>query len=429
MKITHHKREDGIMNIRRIGSVARRIITVLIILAIGIGLVSCTLSTGTPDRSASDSESSLGTSSQTKEETEQSSNADNQTSFASGIKADVLDKADASFSETMLNVGQGLSILIKADGQNMIYDGGGRDFSSYVVAYLQKHNVTHLKYMFVSHYDEDHIAGLVGVLHTADVDTIVCPDYKADSKIYDSFAKAVQAGKSRIVHPFVGDTFSLGKATITVLGPDDYQDERENNRSIASKITYGSFSSVITGDAEYEEEDRILQTGMDVNTDLYVAGHHGSSNSSSDAFVRAMSPADAFISCGTGNSYGHPHKETLAIQKNAGCDIFRSDIQGEVTCFSDGTHFWFSSKPCNDWTPGSYSHTDTKERTSTESNNTSDKADEEGTEFVVNISSKKFHRPDCTAVEKIKEKNKQVISATRQKLIDEGYSPCGICNP
>ena len=100
----------------------------------------------------------------------------------------------ASFSLTMLDVGQGLSVLVQADGEYLLYDGGGRGASSYVVAYLQQHAVTELEWLAASHYDEDHISGLVGVLHTTPVEQALMPDYTTDTQIYQSL-QTVLGGK------------------------------------------------------------------------------------------------------------------------------------------------------------------------------------------------------------------------------------------
>lgn len=276
-------------------------------------------------------------------------------SSISGSQAKVTQSAaeSADYEETMLNVGQGLSILVKSNGHYMLFDGGSRSASSYVVAYLQQHNITKLDYVIASHYDEDHIAGLIGVLNTADVDTVICPDYTTDTQIYSSLMSAIAASGAKVIHPNVKDTYPLGNSTITILGPTSYDDRSDNNRSIAVRIDDNKFSSVITGDAEQQEEQEILNSGINLRTNLYVAGHHGSSNSSSSDFVKAMSPAYIFISCGKNNSYGHPHWEALRIFKDIGCKIFRSDDQGEVTCFSDGKKYWFSIEPSDDWTSGS----------------------------------------------------------------------------
>ena len=207
-----------------------------------------------------------------------------------------------------------------------------------------------------SHYDEDHIAGLVGVLSTTNVDRIICPDYTADTKIYQSFAKKEEESGAEIIHPVAGDEFRLGNASIKVLSADNSA-EFENDRSIAVQIVYGDFSVVITGDGSYDEEYRILRSKADIDSDVYVAGHHGSQYSSTTKFLKAVSPAYTMISCGAGNNYGHPTEEALKRIKACGSNLFRTDIQGEVTVYSDGDKYWFSQVPTDDWTPGEVSET------------------------------------------------------------------------
>lgn len=344
-------------------------------------------------------------------------------SSISGSQAKVTQSAaeSADYEETMLNVGQGLSILVKSNGHYMLFDGGSRSASSYVVAYLQQHNITKLDYVIASHYDEDHIAGLIGVLNTADVDTVLCPDYTTDTQIYSSFKSAVATSGAKVVHPSVKSTYSLGNSTITVLGPASYNDRTDNNRSIAIRIDNDKFSSIITGDAEHQEEQEMLNFGINLRTNLYVAGHHGSSNSSCSDFVKAMSPAYVFISCGKDNSYGHPHWEALSIFKDNDCKIFRSDDQGEVTCFSDGDKYWFSTKPSNNWTSGSGYSVNGKPAT------VKQESDSNTEEYIINTSTGKFHRPTCESVSSMNPKNKKQVTTTQSELISEGYSPCSNC--
>lgn len=339
-------------------------------------------------------------------------------------------ETDAPFEMTMLDVGQGLSLLIKADGKYMIYDGGGRARSSYVVSYLKKHGVTELQYLTASHYDEDHIAGLAGVLNTTKVDSVVCPDYQKDTKIYQSFINKEQQSGAKVIHPKTGYTLTLGNAAIKVLSVDNSA-EIENNRSIAMRVTYGNFSVIMTGDAESDEETRIIYNKYDIDSDVYVAGHHGSKNSSSSAFLNAVAPAYTFISCGADNSYGHPTEEALKHIKASGSKLYRTDVQGEVTVYSDGSKYWFSQNPCDNWTPGS-----TVEKSEIKSNTVSAGAafsnavaDASGTKYILNTRSKKFHYPYCNSVSKMSEKNKKASNESREQLINEGYQPCKNCNP
>lgn len=343
------------------------------------------------------------------------------------------DSESAPFSATMLNVGQGLSVLIQSDGHNMLYDGGNRAHSSYVVAYLQQHGIDFLDYMVASHYDEDHIAGLVGVLKTTPVSTILCPDYQADSKIYESFAKGEGTSGAQIEHPDAGEEYLLGDAKIEVL-QDDPSLEEANNKSIAVKISYGTFSMLLTGDAEQEAEEEMIRSEQDLHADLYVAGHHGSSSSSSQDFLTAVSPSYVWISCGADNSYGHPHKETMEKLEKDGIQMFRTDRQGEVSVYADGNSYWFSMAPSDDWKSGNEEMgaegqdstvTIAEAVTSGSEENNPESADT----YILNTHTLKFHQTDCEAVEKMSERNKEVSHLSREELIKEGYSPCGACRP
>lgn len=127
---------------------------------------------------------------------------------------------NAPFSMTMLDVGQGLSLLFQCDGKYMLYDGGGSERSSYVVSCLQEHDISDIDLMIASHYDEDHIAGLIGVLKTTTVQTIIDPDYTVDGYIYDSFLSAQSESGATVIHPNAGDQFSLGNAVVQIIHED-----------------------------------------------------------------------------------------------------------------------------------------------------------------------------------------------------------------
>ncbi|WP_298729928.1 ComEC/Rec2 family competence protein [uncultured Subdoligranulum sp.] len=326
---------------------------------------------------------------------------------------------DAPFSLTMLDVGQGLSVLVQAGGEYLLYDGGGRGASSYVVAYLQQHGVSELEWLVASHYDEDHISGLVGVLHTTPVEQALMPDYTTDTQIYQSLQNVLAEKVVPVISPTQGDTFSLGSAEIQIVGPKDYDYDSDNSNSLCLRIEYGDVRCLLTGDAEQDAEQDMVNSGQDLACDLYVVGHHGSSSSTSEELLKAASPAYAFLSVGEGNPYGHPTEQTMDALQQHGVDLYRTDKQGEVTVYSDGEKCWFSTSPCEDWTPGSQTTPDTPLAT----------ALPQSTRYVLNTHTKKFHYPDCSSVEQMSDKNKDFTDATREELIGCGYTPCGRCNP
>lgn len=326
---------------------------------------------------------------------------------------------DAPFSLTMLDVGQGLSVLVQADGKYLLYDGGGRGASSYVVAYLQQHGVSGLEWLVASHYDEDHISGLVGVLHTTPVEQALMPDYTTDTQIYQSLQNVLEEKSVPVVYPAAGNTFSLGSAEIQIVGPKNYDYDSDNSNSLCLRIEYGDVRCLLTGDAEQNAEQDMVASGRDLSCDVYVVGHHGSSSSTSEELLEAASPRYAFLSVGAGNAYGHPTEQTMAALQQHGVALYRTDKQGEITVYSDGETCWFSTSPCEDWTPGSQTAPDTPLAT----------ASPQSALYVLNTHTKKFHYPDCPSVEQMSDKNKDFTDATREELIGRGYTPCGRCNP
>lgn len=252
---------------------------------------------------------------------------------------------------SVLDVGQGLSVLVESNDHYMLFDGGDRNASSYVVSYLKNQGVTELDYLIASHYDSDHINGVIGALNAFTVGTVIGPDYEHDSATYDSFLNNVASVGKEVVHPSVGDQFELGSAVITVLAPSVIVDD-SNNNSIAIKIVNGNNSFIITGDAEYESEANMVSSGIDLDTDVLVVGHHGSATSTSWDFLEASTPEYAIISCGEGNSYGHPDADVMEKLISIDADVFRTDKQGEIIAHSDGNVITWNVEPCEDYSSG-----------------------------------------------------------------------------
>ena len=331
---------------------------------------------------------------------------------------------------TMLDVGQGLSILFESDGHKMLYDGGNRKHSSYVVSYLKKHDITELDYVIASHYDEDHIAGLVGVLKTVTVKDAIIPRYETDTDIYSSFMTAAKNAAS-VEYAKAGESYTLGNAKIDLLYACKGTESSDNDKSTIIKVSSGDFSAICTGDAETDVEKELVKAGTDLSCTLYVVGHHGSSSSSSGSFVKAMNPEVAYISVGEGNSYGHPTEETLDTLSSNHVQVYRSDEQGEVTLsYADGSYKVTTEKTSSSKTSKKSTKKSKSSVQSQAANSASTTGDSSsGTEYILNTSTMKFHYADCSSVKKMAEHNKEYSTESRDSLIAKGYSPCGNCNP
>ena len=157
--------------------------------------------------------------------------------------------ADSSFSVHFIDVGQGLAIMAKAGDDVLVYDGGNSDAASYFVSYLKEEGVEDIDYMIASHYDADHLNGLVGALHAFDTETIIAPDYKHNSKLYTSFYNTLSSQNKEVTYPEVGQEYEFGEGSFTVLGPTQIRDD-SNNNSVVVRLDYGDTSFLFTGDAE-----------------------------------------------------------------------------------------------------------------------------------------------------------------------------------
>ena len=259
--------------------------------------------------------------------------------------------ADGSMTVHFLDVGQGLSVLVESEGQTLLYDGGPSSASSFVVSYLQERQISEIDYLISSHYDEDHVSGLIGCLNAFDVANVIGADYVHDSSLYDSFMDGVAAQGLTVQHPAVGTEYEFGSGKFTILSPQNISKE-SNANSVAIRLTNGENSFIFTGDADYNSEADMVSSGIDLSCDVLSVGHHGSATSTSWDFLQATVPEYAVISCGAGNMYGHPHEETMEKLSDMGIQVYRTDEQGTIVVSSDGNSLSWNMDPCNDYTSG-----------------------------------------------------------------------------
>ena len=263
----------------------------------------------------------------------------------------VEDSTTSEMEIHFIDVEQGDATLIKVDGHYMLIDAGDNSMGTKVQLYLSKQGVEKLDYLILTHTDADHIGGADVVVTKFDIDTIFMGDYKKDNKTYEELINAMKSRSMTYAIPEVGAQYQLGDATFTILAPKEIYDD-PNNTSIALKLTHGENTFLFSGDAEAEAEADILATGLDLDVDVYKVGHHGSSSSSTVEFLDAMTPEYAVISCKEGNSYGHPHAETLINFRAKGIQVFRTDEQGSVVAFSDGQKITWNCAPSETWQAG-----------------------------------------------------------------------------
>jgi len=330
------------------------------------------------------------------------------------------------FEIHFIDVGQADAELIICDDHAMLVDGGYKSDSSLIYSYLKKENITELDYIICSHPHEDHVGGLAGALNYAKAKNALCPVDSYDSDGFNDFKKYLDNQGVEITKPAVGESFSLGNSTVSVLGPTI--NGSGNNNSLVLRVVYGQTSFLLTGDAEFEEEQYMLNSGQELSSTVLKVGHHGSDSSTSAQFLNAVMPQYAVISVGTDNAYGHPSQAVLDNFKQFNVDVFRTDLQGDVICSSNGQSVSFTVEKNKDADTLSTVYQDPVLRVfpfDTQPEN----IEADNIDYVLNTNTKKYHYPDCSSVNQMKDKNKEFYSGTREEIIAKGHSPCGNCRP
>ena len=245
-----------------------------------------------------------------------------------------------------LDVGQGDCTIIQTNEGCMMVDAGNNEWGNEVTAFLEEQGIEKLDYLILTHPDADHIGGADDVLETVEVDKVLMPEVENDTMTYEEVVNDIEQFGIEVIYPEVEETYGLGDAEFTILCPDASLISKDdlNGSSVGIKLVHGKNSFVLCGDAEEKSELTMAEYfGESLACDVLKCGHHGSSTATTDEFLQMTDPTWAVISCGEGNSYGHPHAEVLSKLEDADVQILRTDKQGTVEATSDGDNIYWTS--------------------------------------------------------------------------------------
>ncbi|MFO7941540.1 MAG: ComEC/Rec2 family competence protein [Bacillota bacterium] len=246
--------------------------------------------------------------------------------------------SDNELRAHFIDVGQGDAILLTAESANILIDGGSRSAGDALVDYLRKLGIERLDLVVASHPHEDHIGGLLAVFEHFPVDTVLDAGVPHTTATFDRYLtrleRMVGEDGTQYLTP-EGQTLRFGDVTVEVLGPRFAYDSLNDN-SVVCRVGFRRTSFLFTGDMERETESDLLGSGENVEADVLKVSHHGSRSSTSEEFLRGVSPAHAVICVGEDNSYGHPADEVLERLSEYGVRVHRTDSSGTLLFISDG---------------------------------------------------------------------------------------------
>ncbi len=243
----------------------------------------------------------------------------------------------------VLDVGQGDSIFLRGpSGKTMLVDASESNMYERIDAFLQQQAIKQLDVVVGTHPHADHIGAMEQVVTHYKIGAYYMPDAQNQTRMFENLLDALAEHNINVKEASGGKQSTISweeGIEVRILSPlPDVEYDNLNDSSVILHVKYGNTSILLTGDAETFAEKAALKALPEeyFRSTVLKVGHHGSSSSSSDAFLDAVSPKIAVVSLGKDNDYGHPHKETLEALNNRDIPLYRTDTQGIIHITLDG---------------------------------------------------------------------------------------------
>ena len=241
-----------------------------------------------------------------------------------------------------LDVGQADCTVLRTKDTVILVDAGSTASAEIITDYLEALGIQRIDCLVLTHPHEDHIGGAAALLSHFTVEECVLPNAYEDTTTFRSLLDALERMDVEVKEGYRAVSLQYGDIALAFFWPEEYPSLIEDNaRSLVFRATFNGNSILFPGDAPASVEAALLEAGGSeaLRSQLLKVGHHGAKTSTTEAFLTAVSPQYAVISCGRGNVYAYPHIELMTRLLSAKARIYRTDTDGTIVFRGDGATF------------------------------------------------------------------------------------------
>ncbi len=243
----------------------------------------------------------------------------------------------------IVSVGDGSCAVLKCGDKSVMIDIGPSDAKTHVKEVLEQMQIYEVDCLLISHPHSDHYGGFKALKDISVKELYISPQTSDKSFYADCLEFFTKKGISPQVAP-IGETIEIGELKISFLGPLR-QNENINDMSVVAKVTYKDISILFPADMSGDETEQILESGCELSSNVFICAHHGSNADGANSYVllREIMPDYVIISnAGSQSMYGYPHEEVLSRLNDLGCEVYRTDLYGDISFYTDGKKIYFN---------------------------------------------------------------------------------------